>query len=568
MTDAHITLIDGAPGAGKTHTLREKLENEASQGLDLGDFYWLNFSNAGRLDVEPEIADVYAAAADDRYDPEDRAKTLHGLALSLCIQRDMINGGSAPEQIIVQGRYLTDDELDEFDPHADFARRHGMRYDAQAADPKKLLSGEDGGGEKVGNKLFAINDFLTQTCKPAEKWHHAGIDMHMGSSSVESLLEAWNEYKKDPPVAALDRRLFEHGDYVALAYEARLTPNIEVLFIDEFQDLAPAEYRLYKLWRDVGPVESMYIAGDENQSLYGFRGGTPVYFQGTDIDERIDLKKSYRCPENIAAVGNSILSVHPDTDPRGFEGIDSGGRVRWSDVRTKETLREALIDSTEGYDDEPSAMLLTRTNHQLRELTRDLRNVGIPFEVLGTAGSVWGDDEMGELLGVLSALSDDADTFALGPVRTLLEHLPDSEQRRKSRGQGFSRFISDDNLAPALSDYDSAGEVIDDLQVPAWKREALNSAVESPAGIEPDELKVGTMHTAKGLEAPAVYLFTESTESLTRKYQFSNDTAAEEHRAYYVGATRASEELNMVNNYFDSPLAPPVKKVRQMGVAQ
>jgi superfamily I DNA/RNA helicase len=83
--------------------------------------------------------------------------------------------------------------------------------------------------------------------------------------------------------------------------------------------------------------------------------------------------------------------------------------------------------------------------------------------------------------------------------------------------------------------------------------------------MNPGEIAVGTVHTAKGLEAPAVYLFTASSESMLTRYDKSDDLAAEEHRVYYVGATRASEELHLIDDYFEGPIAPPLQKVRNTG---
>lgn len=560
---AHVTHIDGAPGVGKTYSLREKLADEAARGLKIDDFYWLNFSNAGRKDVEPEIRDVFGDTGTDSDEPspQDRAKTFHGLALSLAIRQGLINGGDDPEQIIVQGQRLNDDNVDDYDPHADFCRRHGLRYDAKAADPQMLLSGESD-TDNAGNSLFAINDYLTQTCKPPEKWHHAGIKTKTRDHAVPKLLRAWNDYKKDPPVEGIDRRLFEHGDYVDLAYHAHLIPNASVLLIDEFQDLAPVEYRLYKLWRGANGIVQLYIAGDAQQSLYSFRGGTPVYFNETPADNRIVLKKSYRCPENIAAFANSVLSVHPGTDPHGFAGIDPGGRVTWESKINKEIdLRDHVIDAASGHDASPSVMMLTRTNRQLHVLSRHLRSAGIPFDMLGKAGGVWTDD-LADAYSFFSNLKNGGDSFHNSNINAVMESLPKTTERRRSMGKPFENIRSRDSVSPALSDFDSIRETINAMEIKSWRREVLLNAVNSPASIDVGEVQIGTIHTSKGLEAPCVSLFTEVGKSIEERYAHDADTATEEHRTYYVGATRASEELHLVRNYFAGQVAPPIRKAQ------
>lgn len=546
----HVEQIDGAPGAGKTYQLRQRLEEEADGGLGVTDFYWLNFTNSGRRDVIPEIEAVFGDPGGD-VDPDDRAKTFHGLALSLTMGDGAISPNTFDSQILQQGDFGPD----EFDPYADFCDRQGMSYDADYSDPKKLLSGVQE-TDYTGNLLFAIDDYLTQTCKPPEKWRTAPVDIPIANGDrVTRLLKAWEQYKRDPPV--FDFRLFEHGDYVAYAADNQLIPSADVLFIDEFQDLAPLEYRLYKLWRDSGALSRLYIAGDPNQSIYSFRGGTPYYFDETAVDEVVQLTDSRRCPEQIAAVGREVLAAHSETDPRGFDGYEPGGTVRWHSPRDKYDLRDAVIEATESTETSPSVLLLTRTNHQLRELTADLRDVGVPFEILGSHGGVWSGD-LGDMMAVLNGLKNGATTFHLPAVRTLCENLRDDVEYAR----GFGQLLTDDEIDEILGHYAPA-EIVRRLELPTWQRDVLANAVDAPAAIRQSEVRAGTIHTAKGLEAPTVYLFTTTSDGMVTRYSRDSAAAAEEHRVYYVGATRASDALYLVDDYFRGPTAPPIDKIKQ-----
>jgi len=553
MTD--VTQIDGAPGTGKTYTLLEKLREEKRQGLSAHGFWWLTFTRAGRDDVKPELANVFNQA--DADDVEDRARTLHSLVLSLLIRGNLLDPDpdeEGPGPIIVPGNY------DGLDPYAAFCDARGMRYDPDAADPRKLLAREESTAYP-GNKLFAINDFLRQTCKPPANWRHAPIDIEIAGDRVTALLEEWDEYKRD----AFEYRLFEHGDYVDFAYHAGVTPTPHVLLIDEFQDFAPLEYRLFKAWRDKGAIDRIYLAGDPNQSIYSFRGATPHYFRHTDVDDVIDLKESYRCPKEIAAVGTAVLSAHTDTDPRGFQGREAGGTVGWRSITDKWDLRDAVIASAKQHTSHDTpVMLLTRTNGQLRGLTNDLRDVGVPFEVLGTYGGVW-RGELRQMLVFLNNMASDGSAYAMPNLRHVLGALPDGDLRKSRLGFNLGGIMDADAVAPAFDDFEDALEVADRLQIDAWKRDVLKNAVDAPASLKAEEVKVGTVHTSKGLEAPSVYLFTTSSERTIRQYSRDPARAAEEHRVYYVGTTRASSELHLVSEYFDGPPAPPIQKVRRHG---
>src|SRR5699024_8421063 len=101
------------------------------------------------------------------------------------------------------------------------------------------------------------------------------------NSRVRDILRSWDAYKRNA-----EPRRFEHHDYVDACLKRDYAPEVRLLCIDEFQDLSPVEYALYKLWRDSGEIDWIYVAGDVNQSIYSFRCATPFYLSATDVDGR------------------------------------------------------------------------------------------------------------------------------------------------------------------------------------------------------------------------------------------------------------------------------------------
>lgn len=548
MTRARVTQFAGVPGGGKTYQLRQRLEAEKADGLGLHEFYWLNFTNSGREDVEPELEEVFADA-DPEADPPSRAKTVHGLALSLAIEDGAIDPDAVEAQIIIQGG--------DGGPFAEFCDREGLSYEPGYSSARRLLE-SDRGRVPTGNVLFAINDYLTQTCKGPEQWRDSRIAIRIPGDAVERLLRRWDRFKREH-----DPRLFEHGDYVALAADRGLTPDAKVLLIDEFQDLAPLEYRLFKIWRDNGPVAWIYIAGDANQAIYSFRGGTPYYFERTDVDERVRLNETRRCPQQIARLGRAVLEAHPETDPEGFTGREEGGTVRWGATTEAYALRDAVIDAAERHvDATPSVMLLVRTNYHLRQLTRDLRAIGIPYEMLGASGGIW-QGKLGRMLAFLKNWDAEGQASDYKSVRTVIGDLPGDWRYDQLPRRPHSGILDREDIEAALEGFENATAIAEHLRIEPWKRDSLANAIEAPAYLNPSEVRVGTIHTAKGLEAPAVFLFTDSSQKTARRYSRDDRAAAEEHRVYYVGMTRASSELNLIDGFFNGPTAPPIAAIRR-----
>lgn len=157
------------------------------------------------------------------------------------------------------------------------------------------------------------------------------------------------------------------------------TPNAEVLFIDEFQDLSPQEYLLFKTWRDSGEIDQIYIAGDAAQSIYGFRAARPCYFRETPVDREVDLTISWRCPSEISSVASGILNAtrgaatsSPHIRSKRYGGTATRERIETPDELSQRVIAAADRDAHAPNDDGHSVFLLARTNRQVGKIARAL----------------------------------------------------------------------------------------------------------------------------------------------------------------------------------------------------
>jgi len=87
-----VTRVDGAPGTGKTYTLRQRLEDRKAAGLTAGGVKWITFTNAGTKDAVETVKDVFPGldADDSSVKPDKVARTFHSLTLSLLYREDLI----------------------------------------------------------------------------------------------------------------------------------------------------------------------------------------------------------------------------------------------------------------------------------------------------------------------------------------------------------------------------------------------------------------------------------------------------------------------------------------------
>lgn len=565
----HVEIVHGAPGAGKTHSILEAVEyHHREDDVGPSDLRLANFTNNGREQTADDLVERGVFDLDDYGMDEDHlrrvcCRTLHSIALGCC-------HGAHSELHEPKEQIITLQDNWEF--YETFCREWGLSLDEEETNPLRLITN----GKRdtsVGNKLFGIDQWLHAMYLPsANRLTHltdCPISAELPNSRVREILRAWDQYKRDA-----DPRRFEHHDYVDACLNNGYAPDVCLLCIDEFQDLNPVEYALYKLWRESGRIDWMYIAGDVNQSIYSFRCATPFYLSATDVDDRQYLTESYRCPRAVSSVAQGILEAEPSITQNVFRTAEHAngdvpdGSVSMQSVTTNADLADTVhsaLETHEHQDGAATVYLLTRTNWQLGVLSQTLQRGGVPFDAIGEKMTPWPEFAI-ECLVALRALrrgtpAPRAPTDSLVDAATNSERreelLHDAEVKRHSvryDHSGSEPIYYPEQISAAFPNR-TATEVVGVLDLPEYQRDMLRGALETDAAPYPERVQVGTIHEAKGLEAPCVMLFTETTKSIIDRYE-SGETRAEEHRIYYVGATRASETLSVLDGFFNSPRSP------------
>lgn len=548
---AEVVRLNGCPGAGKTYSLIQYAEQERREhdrGID--DLLFCTFTRAGMADMAGDLVDVSGFRASES-EIRDRVKTVHGTALGAALRNDAIE---LPPDSSNLDRAIIYDMQQDAHVYREFCEQHGLSFTPQETNPLKLVrDGED--VDPTGNRLFAIYQWLKLERKPLRKHIEAPVGLPMADRRVHDLLEAWEAFKRDH----YESRKYEHVDYIDLCIDRGYAPETDVLFIDEFQDLSPQEYLLYKTWRDSGRIDRVYIAGDVNQSIYSFRAGTPWYFRETPVDREEYVTESYRCPAAVVDVARTALEACGETDPQGFAAKTDGGTATHVSLDNDDALGAAVGNTLDQYDDhdddETVVFLLARTNYQVGRIGTALGEAGIPFKGLSGRMDPW-DETLTSALRVLRALRDGESVPKPALNKLLASNVGGYKHRRQTLrmldGALMGDYYRADSVWQAFEDCADVREIASLVDVSDYQREMLRAAVATDVAPDPRRVRVGTIHAAKGSEAPVVYLFNAVSKRIHDEY-LRGDTRAEEHRVTYVGATRASEELYVVENYFGSP---------------
>lgn len=563
MSGTHVTKLIGSPGSGKTTRLLEFAETEAEEyGTGYGELMFLTYSKSARYEATERIRDVYPSA--DEEDLEKRVRTVHSAALVACLvdgPLDLRDRGDPDDdgKLIIMEQEGKGLELFEF--FFDSKRNcPSIRYDADTDDPIQQL--EQGGASEIplGNKLIAAYNYVrTKDWELSDYWR-TPFDLDLSESEVVEAFEKWEAFKER-------HDLIQHHDYQKMALDGGYAPQTNVLIIDEFQDLSPLQIKLYEMWRDTGRIKRMYIAGDPHQAIYGFRGAEPMYFRREGVDEVVHHEQSWRCPSAVIDAAVPVAEPVPEHDVSRVAARTDGGSVEHVDADGPLDLSRMVFDA---LDEHEQVYLLARTNRQAGKIAYGLREGGVPYLDLKPHGPLrrW-KQPLPMILSAIQAI-DGGRHLPLPVATALLENLSPAPSRREvqqraedghlsptSRIRGH--VITQDEYSKWFPDVERGRELVPQLSVKDWRRDLVEGALRSGADHHPENVRIGTIHAAKGLESPRVMLFPAYTHNQMER--FENGDEAEERRLFYVAMTRASDRLDIVHSYFQGKEFPPLAAV-------
>ena len=165
------------------------------------------------------------------------------------------------------------------------------------------------------------------------------------------------------------------------------------VLVDEYQDTNATQYELLKLL--VGSQGHFTAVGDDDQSIYGWRGATLDNLKKLPLDfpslRVIKLEQNYRSTSAILRAANNVIGPNPKLFPKTlFSELGEGEPVRVVDADSEEHEAEravARIQSLRAASNPPPAWkdfaILYRANHQAKPFEKALRRANIPYKVSG-----------------------------------------------------------------------------------------------------------------------------------------------------------------------------------------
>ena len=390
------------------------------------------------------------------------------------------------------------------------------------------------------------------------------------------------------------------------------------LLVDEYQDINAVQRALVKHWG----TGSVFVIGDPDQSIYGFRGADADCFDdflSAWPDARlIRLKQNYRSTPEIVGCALKAIEKNPGGKRELIPVQPSGAPVRLAQAGDEWAqyiwIAKEIGALTGGVDMLEAQMgeraryafseiaVLCRTHRQLEEMEKCLRHDSIPCSVSGR-GDYLEKQKVQALIGFFAALGEPGDTASLHTALKGLWNMPDALIARAEDAARLPGGPSGEEFARALAPFDGLSPYLDAVRElePILNKEKPRMMLEwlamhtNTLGKEVDQLlntavffddmvsflaalqtgeeadiqrlsggkpsgavRLMTLHAAKGLEFPVVFLAGLDEGQLPLQRMEEQTDEREERRLFYVGVTRARQELILTCGGHPSPFLAEV----------
>ncbi len=419
------------------------------------------------------------------------------------------------------------------------------------------------------------------------------------------------------------QRLIDFDDMLVYCYEllrerkdilSAWQKKFQYILIDEFQDINSVQFAIMRML--ALPENNLFIVGDDDQSIYRFRGAKPELMLGFEKTypkaKRVLLDINYRSAKEIVEASLRLISHNS-------ERFEKKIRPRESTAETEATQRRVQCHLWNGQQEEGKAIIehilkscqqgytyndiavLFRTNTQPRYFMSQLMAYNIPFRTRDNIPNLYehwitrdiltyirlalGSRSRKDILKIMNrpnryitrdsldeaevAFDVWADYFydknqhwvaerieqLEADLRVISRLSPYAAMNYIRMGIGYEDFlkeyadyrrISQENLLEVLDELQDGAQAFSSYD--AWfshMEEYTQELLKQKRQQEllTDCVSLATLHSAKGLEFPVVHILDVNEELMPYKKALLDADLQEERRMFYVGITRAKQEL-------------------------
>ncbi len=563
--DKGPACVIAGPGSGKTFVIIQRIINLIRKGVRPGSILTITFTKAAAIEMQQR----FIKDTDSMY-PEVLFGTFHSIFY----------------HILDNGKLSIIKETDKYKILSHIL--HGRDYDSEMI--RLILS------EISRIKNSGVSPEERDKATPFYEEFPRIYDEYASILTEQKLIDF------DDMVLCCRKYLIERPDV-----RKKWQDRFEYIQIDEYQDINRMQFEVIKLL--LNKEQNIFVVGDDDQSIYGFRGSDPGIMLGFkesfSDSEEILLDTNYRCARHIL---KSAMNVIEENTIRFKKNIIAGksepaGIIKGYSFTDRKEQYEYLLNSLKGRNDLSDIAVILRTNVEATAVARTLTEANIPCSYKERVVALHEKQGVRDIVSYMAFACDGAkrtDFLRImnKPLRYISRKCCISEKVLENevlmyyaregklsmtstvqklfrdirmlsklspkasvhfiRGyMGYDKFLKEKYIVnpkiynEQISDLNDFEKLCENFRSFNELKEYLSDLKKQLDSLKSIDIKnkkgvkVMTMHASKGLEFKAVFLPDLNEGIVPSRKSITIKELEEERRMLYVAMTRAKEELYM-----------------------
>jgi DNA helicase-2/ATP-dependent DNA helicase PcrA len=491
-----VLILAGA-GTGKTRAITFRMANLISKGVPADAILAVTFTNKAAEEMRTRVSDLLLRSGVPPAQPW--LSTFHSLCARL-LRREAVSA-SLPRDFAI---YDDDDQL-----AAVKLAMSKLAIDDDSLTPRNILS----------SISYAKNHGKTPERMRGEAIAQDGRRTADVFAAYEKLLHQSNAVDFDD-LLLRSVRLLRDVPAVREKWQARF----QYIHVDEYQDTNRVQYDLLRLL--TGPQHNLCVVGDEDQSIYRWRGADVSILLSFSRDfpgaRVVKLERNYRSTQNILDAAGAVVANNPERLGKSLSATKgTGANLRYFEARDAQAEAEFVAGELERIVNDDSAQTCAveyRTNFQSRAFEEVFRRRGLRYKLVG-GFSFYNRAEVKDALAYVRLAMHPEDDISLlrvlnvpprGIGKTTVDSLRETARADGSPlWAGIEKFVTGAVSGRAVTPLRSFQELIGKLQEALAKKEPAEF-------LRTVLVESGYMDMLKDRNTPEDVARLENLEELTR----------------------------------------------------
>jgi DNA helicase-2/ATP-dependent DNA helicase PcrA len=360
-TEGPVLILAGA-GTGKTRAITFRMANLIANDVPAEAILAVTFTNKAAEEMRNRVSSLLLRAGVPPAQPW--LSTFHSLCARL-LRREAAAAG-LPRDFAI---YDDDDQL-----AAVKLSMNKLQIDAEDLTPRNVLS----------RISYAKNHGQTADQLRADAFDQNGRRTADIFSAYEKLLHDSKALDFDD-LLLRSARLLRESTVTREKWQARF----QYIHVDEYQDTNRVQYELMRLL--TGPKQNVCVVGDEDQSIYRWRGADVSILLSFSRDfpaaRIVKLERNYRSTQNILDAAGAVVANNPERLGKSLSAEKGpGGNLKYFEGRDAQAEAEFVAGELERIlndDSDQTCAVEYRTNFQSRAFEEVFRRRGLRYKLVG-----------------------------------------------------------------------------------------------------------------------------------------------------------------------------------------